>query len=1126
MEPSTAPQTEPAPADGRPLFAPTREVRFAVVLYGGVSLAIYINGVAQELLRLVRATAPEKPFDGVEAAAAEEPLRALLTADEDAADPRQRLRGTEKVYRKLGLLPHGYPPQPDAPPTIRTRFVVDIISGTSAGGINGMFLAKALANNLSMDSLRDLWVQEGDITKLLNDRLSVLDLPGMKPHASPASLLNSRRMYYKILHALQGMDEDASGEPSPLVDELDLFMPTTDLAGLLTPIRLSDSVVFERRHRKVFPFRYSTDYAAGRTCNDFTAEVNPFLAYAARCTSSFAFAFEPMRLADIDEVLDLPAWSSLGLGRSDDEKWQRFYAEYLNAPDGGDAKARERRLKAQAQAFQQTAFGDGGFLDNKPFSHAIAAFQNRRADLPVERKLLYVEPSPQHPELEQPAAGRPNALETARKALFDLPNYETIREDIESVRGYNRLVQRVRTVLSGRDLDWGKAPLPTPSQQSFRLMDITEAIGRYGTGYGPYHRLRVASVTDELSRLVARLAGYDEESDERLAIRTLVGAWRTANYVPYHDGSRPTENEFVFRLDIWWRLRRLSFLMSRVDELHEEGLAVLNQRMESMIGRDEGAPGSVPADRHADFCRSLRVLKAGLGELFIRLRTTLRHLATPGPENPAARNLAGLAITRRDLREILEAPTDEVRQELAKRHLSQASSPLQAFAEAVAGTLSATLRTIGIAGEHLLGIPKRGTTPEILTGLIARAETLPEMGTARRILAHYYTHYEHYDLVTFPILYQTGAAEASEVDILRISPEDANDLFDEKTGTRRGSAEERRQGKNRIPAGRGKSKLAGVSLGHFGAFLVEDWRVGDIVWGRLDGAERILAALLPGKEQAGLRRDLLLEAQQEILAEELKPAQKKSLGEILRVLQAEARALPAGERDELLKSREQTALDRWMIAVTAPGMETRLQQALDAFLEPDRLEEAFIENTQGNRALVPEPTFLIAGRATQIVGKILESLADEYHSPGGVKRWIGMVAWLGRLFWGLVEISIPQQPWYFLVRHWLHLLLAFEIFLITAGLLLGREGATQLGWASFGITVGLYLFQYVFAGVLAGRVRRLAKAAGVLAVGGLTLYGGWTLWGQAQGWLKKDFRGLIIQAVGKHLPEAQSKSGG
>jgi len=37
----------------------TQEIRFATVLYGGSSLAVYMNGVAQELLRLVRSTAPD-----------------------------------------------------------------------------------------------------------------------------------------------------------------------------------------------------------------------------------------------------------------------------------------------------------------------------------------------------------------------------------------------------------------------------------------------------------------------------------------------------------------------------------------------------------------------------------------------------------------------------------------------------------------------------------------------------------------------------------------------------------------------------------------------------------------------------------------------------------------------------------------------------------------------------------------------------------------------------------------------------------------------------------------------------------------------------------------------------------
>src|SRR5207253_10629849 len=41
-----------------------QEVRFAVVMYGGVSLAIYINGIAQELLRMVRATAQDPAQPG------------------------------------------------------------------------------------------------------------------------------------------------------------------------------------------------------------------------------------------------------------------------------------------------------------------------------------------------------------------------------------------------------------------------------------------------------------------------------------------------------------------------------------------------------------------------------------------------------------------------------------------------------------------------------------------------------------------------------------------------------------------------------------------------------------------------------------------------------------------------------------------------------------------------------------------------------------------------------------------------------------------------------------------------------------------------------------------------------
>lgn len=50
---------------------------------------------------------------------------------------------------------------------IRTRFVVDVLSGTSAGGINGILLAKALANERDFSVSRDLWLRVAGIGRLL-----------------------------------------------------------------------------------------------------------------------------------------------------------------------------------------------------------------------------------------------------------------------------------------------------------------------------------------------------------------------------------------------------------------------------------------------------------------------------------------------------------------------------------------------------------------------------------------------------------------------------------------------------------------------------------------------------------------------------------------------------------------------------------------------------------------------------------------------------------------------------------------------------------------------------------------------------------------------------------------------
>src|SRR5205823_9774624 len=116
----------------------TKELRLAIVCYGGSSLAVYMHGVTKELHRLVKGSA-------------------LLGSPVPDAASR-----SEQVYGRL--LKELVERDREG---VRTQVVVDVIAGTSAGGINGVCLAKALAHNLSQDEFRDLWFRRGDIDGLL-----------------------------------------------------------------------------------------------------------------------------------------------------------------------------------------------------------------------------------------------------------------------------------------------------------------------------------------------------------------------------------------------------------------------------------------------------------------------------------------------------------------------------------------------------------------------------------------------------------------------------------------------------------------------------------------------------------------------------------------------------------------------------------------------------------------------------------------------------------------------------------------------------------------------------------------------------------------------------------------------
>jgi patatin-related protein len=819
-----------AAAGGKPSFVPTQEMRFAVVLYGGSSLAIYINGVVQELLHLVRATAPRTP--PTDQGYSNE---LLLRNDE--------LSGSERVYRRLGQLLsweqrtaalEGKPADESAP--VQTRFIVDILSGTSAGGINGIFLAKALANGDDISRLRQLWFDEGDIARLLYDQASYQGVHLQEQ--PPNSLLNSRRMYSELLGALRGMSSSKAGsstdagaaEVSRLVDELDLWITATDIRGLLLAIGLWDRVVYEKRYRNVFRFSYANPYSDpdAEVRNDFVRANDPLLAFAARCTSSFPFAFDPMELEDIDPIVvneDFEQdYGSRGLDSSHAE-WSRFFPDYLPSAAGGDLW------------YRRQAFGDGGYLDNKPFTWATSALQRRRADLPVDRKLLYIEPDPggvhalqtseghpgprPKPPAQQVSPDKPDALANTRAALLDLPRKEAIRDDLEALLQRNRDLGRLERIITAVDI--GDIDKWTMSAAEWATKAPTEHYA--DLHYAAYNRLKVATVLDDLAEVATIVAGFDAESDERSAIRCFVQAWY--GFTKRDQGA--AQAKFLLDFDLPYRLRRLQFLQDRIDELLRGDPTPLE-----MLGEQGDAALTV---RNLDKDALLQ-LKRELNGVLVRVRGVRRALRRRDKENPIASKLHEAPISHDQLIEVLweaRSQDESDRRALAKlEHDPNLAQAVDGVAEAVGTELAKTF-----------------TDPNNdVRAILARSEQIADGAFLR-----FYDAYEAYDSIMLPISYGV-TGESDRVEVIRISPEDATGIVDEVKGRCR--------------------KLAGIQYGHFGGFLKREWRENDFMWGRLDAADRLITALLPAAtaddehrdEWASLRDELRQMAFHAILAEE------------------------------------------------------------------------------------------------------------------------------------------------------------------------------------------------------------------------------------------------------------------
>ncbi len=290
------------------------------------------------------------------------------------------------------------------------RVVVDIIAGASAGGINGTMLARALSHDLPMGPMRDLWLDNADVSVLLapDTRAGAWSKWFLKPFlwgAAKTGMLSAIRdmevrqklslfvrsrwfrppLDGRIMAGLMydavttmGAPKRATASLLPSGHTLDLFVTLTDYHGYHQLVQIHDPpLIHELDHHHVLQFTYRRR-SNGEVESDFDLDNAPALAFAARATSSFPGAFPPARIVEIDEVVAQRR-----------TRWPRR-ADFI-------AKAFQHHLHAGVDP-TTAAFIDGAVLNNRPFQQAISAIHGRPAYRQVDRRLVYIEPHPAPPD--------------------------------------------------------------------------------------------------------------------------------------------------------------------------------------------------------------------------------------------------------------------------------------------------------------------------------------------------------------------------------------------------------------------------------------------------------------------------------------------------------------------------------------------------------------------------------------------------------------------------------------------------------------------------------------------------------------------------------------------------------
>lgn len=333
-----------------------RELRIAPVMTGGASLSVWMGGACVELYRMAH------------------------------ADPGATAGG---VYGRLLDL-------------TGTKPVVDVITGTSAGGLNGTLLAAALAWRVptaAFQGLRDTWMEAANLATL------------MRPlrESDPPSILDADGAFVPpLLKRLREWRAAPRSDTSPAAVDLVTTFTTIVPRGRV----LSDD--FGERMDEV-THAGTLRFTAAQLADDTDTALPEKLAIASRVSASIPGVFE-------SAFLPLSAAEATAAGKPN--------------------------FAAHATVGTAASAGwvvDGGLVVNLPLTEALDRIFAQDSPGAVRRVVLYVSPTPgMVSDGAIDPKTRPDLAQTLA-SVVTAPRAEGVAADLETIRRHNAAVDRQRS---------------------------------------------------------------------------------------------------------------------------------------------------------------------------------------------------------------------------------------------------------------------------------------------------------------------------------------------------------------------------------------------------------------------------------------------------------------------------------------------------------------------------------------------------------------------------------------------------------------------------------------------------------------------------------------------------------